>query len=651
MVLFNAVGIKKYGTVMGNGMKKNTIIFVSILVTSVVYMSLALAQQAKPLAEEWLSAAKPAPNPPGPIYSESETKSVQQTMTAEYDIKSKQEYVEPYRPKKSFLLPDLPQRGTIPVEESKDDWNINPDSSIKAATPPTQYTNTTTFPFNTIYKLVMRFNVGGTDYYYVCSGWSVGDFHIATAGHCIYNWDPNDDGDNSDKKWADEVWVYPGQTDLVLPNQCFGYCADRPYGGAHSVYLRSYTGWTNSQNHDHDWGVVTLDRNMGQRTGWMGRDSVLAASLNFSGYPSETPYVPSGVNVQYYGYDQNNVDNAGTTAFRIKLDAYIYGGHSGGPSWKIQSNNRYVVGIHSTSNRTGIAHDTLLTTGKRDDITTWMATDLTTRPPTNKPDLYEELFDGQAHKSINKTRVGKNEDLSIDYRILNAGFANATGNISVDFYASTNTTISENDTLLGSATVNGINGIFTYSNNQSTVIIPSSLAAGDYTVGYLLATNGEYSNDRQCTNQDCSNSVSIANQTLTVEDCTADGYENDNSTTNSVPLASSSMSHSICSSIDVDWYKIVVANNPSAVTIETSGPTGDTQMNLYATNGTSLIEFDDDDGINLMSKIDRECGIDELGPATYYVKINSYNNSIINNYNISVTTVDCVTDLIFKNGF
>ena len=45
------------------------------------------------------------------------------------------------------------------------------------------------------------------------------------------------------------------------------------------------------------------------------------------------------------------------------LDAYIYGGHSGGPSWRYDSGtgNRYVEGVHSTSTRIGSATDTLLT--------------------------------------------------------------------------------------------------------------------------------------------------------------------------------------------------------------------------------------------------------------------------------------------------
>ena len=49
-----------------------------------------------------------------------------------------------------------------------------------------------------------------------------------TAGHCIYNWDPNDDGNTSDRNWANEVWVWAAQSDLQAPHDI----PDRPYGAA-----------------------------------------------------------------------------------------------------------------------------------------------------------------------------------------------------------------------------------------------------------------------------------------------------------------------------------------------------------------------------------------------------------------------------------
>lgn len=602
--------------------------------------------------EELLETSKPAPNPIGLNYSSIESQSENQRKTVAYDLITKKESTLPFRQKHTSLLDDSPQLGSVFSEDSLIDFDSN-EQTRGAATVPTQITITTSQPWNTIYKLVMRFNVAGTDYFYNCSAWSSGNFQLVTAGHCIYNFDPNDDGDTSDQKWADEVWAYAGQTDRVTPNGCGGYCADRPYGWARSVHLRSYSGWTVDQNHDHDWAMITLDRNMGQRTGWMGRSSTLTTSVNFSGYPTETPHVPAGVNVQYYGYDTNNV--VSSTATRIELAAFIYGGHSGGPSWKYNSDtgDRHVVGIHSTSNRTGTAHDTLLTSGKRDDINTWTAEDSSVRPPVNRGDITESLFDGLPHKSINNTTVGKLSDLTFNYQILNGGFASVANNINIDFYASTNETISTSDYFLGSKSISGISGVFSYRTYASTVTIPSSLPAGDYSVGWTMSTSGEYPSDQQCYGYNCSNMVAIVDQTLTVEDCTLDIYEGDDSQLSSTSLNPNlSQNHSICATGDKDWYKIIISNNPSAVTLTTSGATGDTVINLYNYNLSTVIETNDDGGSGLFSEITRVCGQDELGPGTYYLRVEEYlNNGIIQNYQTLLTTSSCVNDLIFEDGF
>ena len=92
---------------------------------------------------------------------------------------------------------------------------------------------------------------------------------------------------------------------------------------------------------------------MGQRVGWMGYSTGTANSLNFNGYPVETPYVPGGELRQYPGFDANNTGTY--TSYRIPMHAYTYGGHSGGPVWLFTGGNRFVQGVNSTSNRVGSA--------------------------------------------------------------------------------------------------------------------------------------------------------------------------------------------------------------------------------------------------------------------------------------------------------
>ena len=258
-----------------------------------------------------------------------------------------------------------------------------------SATHPSPLLDSLVYPWSTIFKLLVRFHVGSTDYYYVCSAFAAGPFHLVTAGHCVFNWDPNGDGQTNDRKWADEIWAWAAQTDQISPSGV----PDRPYGQAKMVYMRSYDGWMQLEQFDNDWGVITLDRRDGDHTGWMGRDTATASSVHFSGYPVQLPYVPSGTLVQYSGFDVGNV--LGYSCCRINLNAFIYGGHSGGPSWRVDdaTGDAFVEGIHSTSNRSGSATDTYLNAQKRADLLSFQSDDETTRPPVAEADLTEYQFD------------------------------------------------------------------------------------------------------------------------------------------------------------------------------------------------------------------------------------------------------------------
>jgi V8-like Glu-specific endopeptidase len=456
---------------------------------------------------EILRNAKPAPNPqPEEVFTLQTTASAAHRATVEFDPATGIETVLPAAEigVEDLLSEDRPAAGVAVGFEDPEPGPAGTKSTTP--TPPTPHSNNTYVPWNTIDKLLIRFNVGGSDYYYVCSAWAAGSFHVVTAGHCIYNWDPNGDGNTGDADWADEVWIWAGQGDSVEPVGVSGVDPDRPYGVAKAILLRSYTGWTQDHNYFHDWGVITLDRRDGDHTGWMGRESSCASSLNFSGYPAETPYVPSGTVVQYSGYDANNVDLCGI--YRIYLDAYIYGGHSGGPSWRYESEtgDRYVEGIHSTSNRTGSATDTRLTGGKLSDLTSYMSTDESARPPVARPDLIEYYFDGNNRKDLLTNTVAQGEDIQVEYNLLNSGFA-SSGTFTVTFYLSTNRVISTGDYPIGTRNLSLTS--WSYTNPTTTLTVPISVPAGTYYLGWIASGGvAEYST--------ANNSAVIGDETLTV---------------------------------------------------------------------------------------------------------------------------------------
>ena len=105
-------------------------------------------------------------------------------------------------------------------------------------------------------------------------------------------------------------------------------------------------------------------------------------------------------------------------------------------------------------------------------------------------------------------------------------------------------------------------------------------------------------------------------------------------------LSGSPQNHSIVPATDEDWVWFSLSEE-SEVIIETSGPSGDTQMWLYD-DSLNEIEYDDDSGTNYFSRIDRVCGVDPLAVGTYYVKIDEYeNDDEIPSYDIILTATTC----------
>lgn len=505
--------------------------------------------------------------------------------------------------------------------------------------------STLSVPLSAVYKLLVRFSSGATDYYYVCSAAAVGAFHLVTAGHCLYNHDPNQDGSTADASFAVEVWAWAGQTDYVNPYRPATWSEDRPFSLSKMTFGRTYVGWSQNQDLDYDMAYLTLDRREGDHTGWLGREADNpASSLNFSGYPTETPYVSSGEIRQYAGYDAGNVNYYSSN--RINMCAFLYGGHSGGPVWRYDGTTRYLHGVISTSDRQGLAEATLLTSTRVNDITAIISEDEANRPPLARPDLAEYLFttvDDKKDLLVNSVEEGG--PFSVEYNALNAGFADA-GTVTIDFYLSTNTTISTFDTLIGTRTWSL--SAWSYINETTTLF--ANIAPGTYYLGWIMRSSvSEYGGDQTCTNDPCSNVVVIADETLTVtpsSGCSADAYEPDGGSSQaSLLIPGATQTHNICPASDTDWATFTLDNSATDwhVTLGTSGPSGDTRMWLY-NSSVSQLEFNDDSNGTLFSEIERECAVDALAPGTYYVAVDEFNNNDeIDTYYLELDVSPCAT--------
>ncbi|MHA2122691.1 MAG: trypsin-like serine peptidase, partial [Promethearchaeota archaeon] len=123
----------------------------------------------------------------------------------------------------------------------------------------TVVSNQAVFPWRTVVKLYISASDGSN---WVGSGAIIDNFHILTAGHCAFL--PDNGG------WASSIEIIPAMDTSDTPSD--------PYGHAWATNMRSYTGWTVSESVQHDWAVLTLDRNIGIYTGWMGRTTAGSSS-------------------------------------------------------------------------------------------------------------------------------------------------------------------------------------------------------------------------------------------------------------------------------------------------------------------------------------------------------------------------------------
>ncbi|MBN1524915.1 MAG: trypsin-like serine protease [Spirochaetales bacterium] len=191
----------------------------------------------------------------------------------------------------------------------------------------TQVYDTTRFPYSNVCKLFITFPDG-----YTCtgSGSLCGDRAVMTAGHCVY--------DNKHGGWAASIRVVPGLNGTY-----------QPFGEAWGIHYWSCSGWTSDRNWEYDYGMITLDRNLGRVAGWMGycyvSDSYLTPTAQgwVSGYPGDR------------GGSAYQFEDSGTWAFAETHSNYILSeldampGQSGAPLLiKSGSYANCAVGIFSS---------------------------------------------------------------------------------------------------------------------------------------------------------------------------------------------------------------------------------------------------------------------------------------------------------------
>jgi V8-like Glu-specific endopeptidase len=332
-------------------------------------------------------------------------------------------------------------------------------------------TPTTAFPWRTIVDIFVTFP-GQSGW---CTGALIDAFHVYTAGHCVHN----------GFSYFTSMQVFPGRDGTFLP-----------FHFALVTNVRTYTGWTQDQEVEQDWAVVTLDRNVGNFTGWMGRvtsfcfwpyvsgsscDSRYFGEWNNAGYPDVAPDGTPGDDRLYFDADN------GQRADEFKQWYYMdtRAGNSGGPVWYSDGTNRYIGAIHAYANDdgSGANHGTRLNQDKYDRTNTWLAEDT---PPVDRSDLFDDglaMFYGTPGSLVRGETL-----ISVGSDVRNNGTATASG-FTNRYVLSADTSITASDYMVCEAQI-AVLSPFTWANSDCTGIVPPAVPAGNYYLGVIYDVYG-----------------------------------------------------------------------------------------------------------------------------------------------------------------
>jgi len=187
----------------------------------------------------------------------------------------------------------------------------------------TRVSPTTSFPASARCRLALEFIDGYTSN---GSGHVIGRKYIITAGHVMYSHDHFG--------WATKITAFCGQDGNT-----------KPFGGTVATYMRTTQGWVDDEDDDVDYGLLTMDSNIGDQTGTFGYASLSDDTLDstyawVAGYPADKSWGTQWL-------DGGNVQNYSSDHVFYNIDTY--GGDSGAGVTMHHDDGRYVFAVHTGS--------------------------------------------------------------------------------------------------------------------------------------------------------------------------------------------------------------------------------------------------------------------------------------------------------------